>query len=114
MLNSSVKVLIQSSSSPAVYIATLTRQGSNLKAACTCQAGENNQSCKHLLALLGQDMAQVIKNETPNLEELVSKMLEGSNLALALKEVRDASDKAKAATESLKQAKKRFNKVMYQ
>lgn len=86
-------------SAPAPYRVTFERDHAQLRAFCTCAAGQNGQYCKHRAGLLLGIIDSVV---TGNLEDLrlLGEWLRESPLACGLQEL-DAAELA------LEQAKRR-------
>ena len=107
-----VQVPIQGSTGTP-YIATFSRDGDSLKAACSCPAGEKRTHCKHRLAFFSGDVTAVRGDIPPGLAEQLSAMVRGTQVEIALQALEAAETEAKAATERLKRAKKFLDQAMH-
>lgn len=100
-----------SGSSGAEYHVQFERRGDALLAYCTCQAGQNGQSCKHRIALLDGDVTAVISNNASEAAGL-KEMLAGTTLASALGLLAEATLMHDAATKRLSSARKAVSRAM--
>lgn len=94
------------------YHVTFSRAGGELRAYCTCPAGENGQYCKHRLRILAGNSSEIV---TANAEQVrqVQNWLAGTRLQIALSEVAEAERQAESAKRHLAAAKKRLAKLMH-
>ena len=76
-------------SSPAPYLVKLNRDGKNLTAKCTCQAGKKGMMRKHRLALLNGDSSAVVSDNASEVAH-VKGWLVGSDVEEILREIKKA------------------------
>ena len=92
-------------SEPSPYRVVFRRNGSELKARCSCRAGANGQLCKHRLSILNGDASAVVSENSEQVPEVASWLL-GSNIADAISEIVTLEAEKKIIEEKLKKAKK--------
>lgn len=98
-------------SEPSPYKVVFKRNGSDLKARCSCRAGVIGQLCKHRLSILNGDARAVVSQNTDEVTEVAS-WLQGSNIADAISEVIVLEAEKKLIEEKLKKAKKLVAKAL--
>lgn len=91
------------------YLATFEREGTNLNAFCTCQAGENGLYCKHRFALMDGDVSSLISGNVNDVERLKT-MIQGTDIESAYTRVQDATKAFDAAKKELGTAKKHWQR----
>ena len=105
------KEFLVKGSSEEPYVVTFSKDGSNITARCTCQAGRFGNQCKHRINILHGDSSAVVSNNVNEVDE-VAAWLEGSDIAAALDTiVRLEKEKAKI-TREISKAKKIVADVM--
>ena len=87
------------------YIVTIERRENNLRAYCTCPAGENGQYCKHRFSLLEGNSKGVVGGDIDAISTL-PRLLQGTDVADALADLRDAEKKVAAAKKEESTAKR--------
>ena len=100
-------------SSGTPYIVSIIREEDSLKTSCTCRAGEMKTHCKHRIELFAGNLASVRGTTEPNLAQVISIMLKGTAVELALQAVNFAEIEEKAAKDKLKRAKRALDRVMH-
>jgi uncharacterized Zn finger protein len=95
------------------YLASFTREGNTLKTSCTCPAGEKRTHCKHRLSLLEGDLSRVRGAYPEALPQLLSAMLEGTEVQSALRALAHARDESSVADAKLKLAKRALDRAMH-
>jgi uncharacterized Zn finger protein len=104
------KFLVQGSASEP-YEVVFRRNGSNLSAYCTCQAGTKGNHCKHRFAILrGSEKGIVSGNESQVAE--VAGWLPGTDVEAAMAQVEALEDQANQIKKALSEAKKDLAKAM--
>jgi hypothetical protein len=98
-------------SSPDPYELTFIKDGDSLTAICTCPAGTYGNFCKHRIAILDGDAAAVV-SENADKVAIVGEWLIGTDVGLALQEMRDANWPADDAKQALAAAKRKLAKAM--
>lgn len=94
------------------YLVTFEREGRNLNAFCTCQAGQNGLYCKHRFALMDGDMTTLLSDNASDVGKMKA-ILAGTDVEAAYKRVLEAERVHKAATRELSDAKKALARAMY-
>lgn len=95
-----------------VYTVKFERDGSNLNAFCTCEAGQNGIYCKHRFALMNGEFNSILSDNINDLPKL-KLMIEGTDVEEAFLEVLKLEKLAESIKADLQKAKKRLAKVMY-
>ncbi len=103
-----ISFLVQGSSSQ--YQTTFEVDGKNIRAFCTCNAGDNGQPCKHRYAILSGDGSAIIgdKSQVAN----VVQAFKGSPLDLKIQELNEADKQLKLFTSKVPSLKKEVGKLM--
>lgn len=96
------------------YEVRFEREGDMLHTSCTCPAGQNRTHCKHRLELMDGDLGRIVTTEHGALREQIAKMLHGTNVEQALRDLQEAENFEKAAMARFKQAKKALDRAMHQ
>lgn len=98
-------------SAPDPYKVTFSKEGNNLTAFCTCPAGENGQYCKHRFRILSGDSTGI---SSGNLEEakMVASWLAGTDVEVALKQVKEAEFLLRKAEQEVSKLKKNLARAM--
>lgn len=96
--------LIQGSE-PAPYKVVVEKDGSILKASCTCRAGIFGQLCKHRLLLLNGSTDGIVSPNAADACEVAS-WLAGSNVAAAISDLLTLEAEKQALETRIKRAKK--------
>lgn len=96
--------LIQGSK-PGPYKVVVEKDGTNLKASCTCRAGIFGQLCKHRLFLLNGAIDGIVSANIAEAGEVVS-WLAGSDAAPAISELASLEAEKKTLEARIKRAKK--------
>ncbi|MDT8369574.1 MAG: SWIM zinc finger family protein, partial [Longimicrobiales bacterium] len=65
---------------------TFHRHGSELRASCTCRAGQFGTYCKHRIAILSGDSSAIVSENVGDVDTVVE-WLAGSSLAEAFQEL---------------------------
>ncbi|MBA3965395.1 MAG: hypothetical protein H0X47_06430 [Nitrospirales bacterium] len=93
------------------YQVKFQRSGTNLTAHCTCPAGSKRQYCKHRLnILLGQPVNIVSQNRA--LADDVATWLEGSDVGIAIQELRKEERRLGATKETIMGYKKKLARAL--
>jgi SWIM zinc finger len=95
------------------YTVTFTREDDNLRASCTCQAGQNRIHCKHRLSLLAGDVSNVAGDLPKDIGTKITALLAGSDIEQALEKLRIAEASVSAAQAEFKRVKKALDRVMH-
>lgn len=99
-------------SQPDPYQVSFEADGENVRAFCTCAAGENGGSCKHRLDLMDGVETALLSSNTADVVRL-KELLKGSSLEAAYKDVQKAAADSDVAKQKLASAKKALSKVMH-
>jgi acylphosphatase len=93
------------------YVVTFEREDKNVRAFCTCQAGQNGLYCKHRFALMDGDVTAVL---SANVDEVgkIKALLDGSDVEAAYARVLEAERNYKDVTQELQDAKKALARAM--
>jgi hypothetical protein len=94
-------------SAPEPYVVSFTRDGTNLTATCTCQAGANGQQCKHRLSILQGTPITIVGGDESDVA-LVRSWLHGTDVELALRELASAESQLEIAKHAVSVAKRRL------
>lgn len=106
----SIEFLVQGSAEEP-YRVLFTKDGNNLNAYCSCQAGENGLYCKHRFNILDGKTTAIVSN---NLDQvpIIQSWLPGSDIDDALKKLEEAEQEYKRAKKLVSEAKKNVAKAM--
>ena len=105
-----VQFLVQGSD-PEPYAVTFHRRGSELRASCTCRAGQFGSHCKHRIAILiGNPAAIVSENEEDC--ATVAEWLNDSPWSEAVAEFVEAERVLGSAKRRVAKAKKQMSRMM--
>jgi hypothetical protein len=109
MMNGIIFMVQGSATDP--YKVTFSKEGKNLTAFCTCPAGQNGQYCKHRFRILAGDPTGITSN---NLEEVntVASWLAGTDVEVALKQVKEAELVLRKAEMEVSKLKKILARAM--
>lgn len=102
--------LVQGSSAEP-YRVIIQRSGAKLNGSCTCAAGSNLQSCKHVMRILAGNSEGVVEGEGEL--ALAASWLLGSAVERILSEVSSAERALEAAKTALSRAKKDLSRALY-
>lgn len=93
------------------YKVTFSKERKNLTAFCTCPAGQNGQYCKHRFRILAGDPTGITSS---NLEEVktVASWLGGTDVEVALKQVKEAELVLRNAEKEVSKLKKILARTM--
>lgn len=105
-----ITFLVQGSA-PAPYTVQFRKNGSNLTALCTCPAGSVGQYCKHRISILDGN-ADGIVSENKNSVRKVEEWLRGTDVEIALSNVRAAEERMDNAKRELATFKKALAKAL--
>jgi len=95
-----------------VYEVKVEKEGANINAYCTCQAGVNGLYCKHRFALMDGDISNLASRNPQDVEKFRIAM-RGTDLEAAYKEFLKADTQFQEAKKSLDGAKKNLAKAMF-
>jgi hypothetical protein len=98
-------------SAPNPYEVLFVKEGSNLTALCTCPAGENGQYCKHRFRILSGSAEGIVSDNSAEVK-IVESWLSGTDIEIALKEVREAEAVFEKAEKELAKLKKKLARAM--
>ena len=93
------------------YVVVIERQANNLRATCDCPAGTNGLHCKHRLRLFKGDSTGIVGGDTKRVGE-VPKLVEGTDVELAILTLELAEKEAELAKSGVLKAKKALVKAM--
>jgi hypothetical protein len=106
-----IREFLVQGSEPSPYRVVFKKNGTDIKAACSCRAGMNGLLCKHRLSILDGDKGAVVSTNSDQVTEVAS-WLEGSNVAAAISEVVLLEAEKKLIEEKIKRAKKLVAKAL--
>ena len=98
-------------SAPAPYVVTVSREGDNLTATCTCQAAVNGLICKHRLRILQGVMDGVVGDRSDDVVA-VRAWLVGTDVEGAIQAVVVAESELEAAKNAVSLAKRKLGRVL--
>lgn len=90
------------------YRVLLEREKGNLNAFCSCPAGSNGQTCKHILRILSGNPEGLDGADCGHLRTAVDWVLD-SDVGVALRTLTEAEDRYQSAKRHLADAKKRLS-----
>jgi uncharacterized Zn finger protein len=93
------------------YKVVFRKNGTDLRATCSCRAGVMGQLCKHRLAILDADKSAIVGENGDQVTEVAS-WLKGSNIAESVSEVVTLEAEKKIIEEKIKRAKKLLAKAL--
>jgi len=102
--------LVQGSSADP-YEVTFIKDGTNLTALCTCPAGTYGNFCKHRISIL-EGNTQSISSDNADQAATVVGWLPGTDVDVALAEMREAESKADPDKKDLSTAKRKLARAM--
>jgi len=102
--------LVKGSSSDA-YEVTFIKDGESLTALCTCPAGQFGGPCKHRIGILDGN-ADGITSDNADKVMTVTQWLIGTDVQVALSELRDAEKTANSSKADLAALKKKLGRAM--
>lgn len=105
-----LEFFVQGSSSEP-YQVVIEKNGVKLNGFCTCAAGSNAQSCKHVMRILSGSSEGIVSGE--DRVALAASWLVGTAVESALNEVASVERKLEAAKVALSQAKKNLAKTLH-
>lgn len=94
------------------YRVTDERTAENLNVFCTCKAGEDSLYCKHRFALFDGDTTN-LQSGNEDYVGLLQEMLNGTDVELALNDVKRLDMAHEDARKALGSAKRALAKAMY-
>jgi uncharacterized Zn finger protein len=98
-------------SAPEPYITIFKRSGAKLTAHCSCPAGEVGQYCKHRLNILHGIIDGIVSGNKSEVQTIML-WLKGTDVELALKQVREAEEKLDEAKKQLNGFKKKLARTL--
>ena len=101
-----IKFLVQGSA-PEPYIVVFHKNGNNLTAQCSCPAGENGMYCKHRFRIMEGSNENIVSNNISDVK-LVATWLIGSDVEIAIKELKLAEDELLLAKKKVSDYKKKL------
>ena len=93
------------------YQVVFTKNGTDLKADCSCRAGIHKILCKHRLSLLNGDKSAVVSENGDQVAEVAS-WLVGTTVGEAISKVVSLEAEKKALEAKIKNAKKLVAKAL--
>jgi len=106
-----IEFLVQGSAKEP-YKVEFFKEDNNLTAHCSCPAGIKKQYCKHRFSILNGDIDAIVSDNAKEVEE-VSLWLDGSDVEIAMKEVRILEVEAERIKKELSKSKKALASAMY-
>lgn len=110
-MNNRITFLIQGSSDEP-YKVKFHRESDELRAFCTCRAGENRTYCKHRLNLLAGSEQNIVSGNASEVA-VVQEWLSGTPLEAAIAEYNNAEANVEAAKNALTAVKRKLARVMH-
>jgi hypothetical protein len=105
------KTFFVQGSAPEPYKVGFYKINGQLRASCSCQAGENGMYCKHRLRILQGDTTGLVDGNLKDIETVQS-WLPGTDLERALDECLKAERVFREAEKEFKAAKKLLSRIM--
>lgn len=106
-----MEFLVQGSSENQ-YVVVLSRKENRLFTSCNCSAGQNKQHCKHRISLLEGNLDNVIRCDSDVDQLQLLELVRGTDVEVAITEMRSAEKSHLAAQAHLKQVKKALDRVL--
>lgn len=106
-----VSFKVRGSASDPYRVKFVKRSSENLSAYCTCPAGENGQYCKHRFSILDGKTDGIVSENTDQVKIIIS-WLPGTDLEVALNEMKRLEVEAAKVKKELSAAKKEVAKAM--
>jgi uncharacterized Zn finger protein len=103
--------LLVKGSSADPYELTFIKDGASLTALCNCPAGTFGNLCKHRVAILDGDGAAAVDDDAVKISQVVA-WLAGTDVEVALAQLRDVETSDTATKSDLMVAKKALSKAM--
>lgn len=98
-------------SAPDPYIVVIERVGENLRASCTCAAGEKGQYCKHRFQLFKGSNIGVIGGDIATIPQLPN-LVKGTDVERAMINLKEAESELVMAQKRVSAAKKAVAEAM--
>ncbi len=98
-------------SSADPYELTFIKDGDSLTALCSCPAGQYGNFCKHRMAILDGDGKAIVSDNADRVSTIVD-WLQGTDVAAALSEFRDAEKAGGTPKSTLVAAKRKLARAM--
>lgn len=98
-------------SAPEPYTTLFERSGAKLTAHCSCPAGEVGQYCKHRLNILNGIVDGIVSGNESEVQTILL-WLKGTDVELALKQVREAEEKLETVKKQLNGFKKKLSHAL--
>lgn len=105
-------VFLVKGSAPEPYKVSFVKLQDQLRAFCTCPAGDNGTYCKHRFNILSGDTSHIVSGNSVDVETIVS-WIAGTDLEKALKEARSAEEEVRRAQVRLRLTHKRLSRSMH-
>ena len=107
---SKIEFFVQGSAAEP-YRVTFTKSGDNLRAHCSCPAGQNGLYCKHRFRIFEGEVTGIVSENVDQLA-IVCSWLPGSDIAVAMAAVKAAEKAHAEAKNRLVWAKKDLARAM--
>ena len=107
-----IEFLVQGSAELPYRVAFSHDGGSNLTAVCTCPAGLVKQFCKHRVAILTGELADIVSGNAED-AYTVQQWYEGSDVERAIQQITDLEFQLDQIKKKLTQAKKMVAQAMH-
>lgn len=105
-----LKFLVKGSAAEP-YELTFIKDGNSLTAICTCPAGQFNNFCKHRISILDGKTRNITSDNGADVARVVA-WLEGTDVAMALAELRELEKAPSKDKKALDAAKRKLARAM--
>lgn len=93
------------------YEVTFIKDGGSLTAICSCPAGEYGNFCKHRISILDGNSKAIVSDNVSQ-APLVQEWLSGTDVEVALSELRDTEKAAESDKTAITAAKRKLARAM--
>jgi hypothetical protein len=105
-----IEFLVQGSDSEP-YRVIFSKNAANLRATCTCRAGEVGQYCKHRIRIIDGDSTGIVSDNMSAVPEIKIWAI-GSDVERAILELRDAEQQLEEAKRRVASYKKKLARTL--
>ena len=106
-----ITFLVQGSSPDPYEVEFIRRDHTKLSAYCNCAAGQNGQYCKHRMRILDGESQGVVSDNIDEVK-LVASWLSGTDIAIAIQELKHLEGEADKIKKRISAAKKSLARAL--
>lgn len=110
-MSDTIREFLVQGSEPSPYKVVFKRNGTNLKATCSCRAGVIGIVCKHRLAILDDNSGDVVSENIDQVAEVAAWAV-GSSVGEAISELASLEADKKSIENKIRRAKKLVAKAL--